>query len=103
MAENKKLILFVYRTKGARCNPRTLYDHLHGYSEVRIKRDEYGGAGRKKYSYPGIPHHDIIQSVFVTSRKNARAVEELFNRFEVPYVKCPAPVLVRLDLPPPAG
>jgi hypothetical protein len=94
-----RLTLFVYRTRGARCHPSTLYDHLHGFTEVRIKKDAYGRTARKIYRYPGIPHRDVLQSVLVVSGKNARALEELFNRYGVPYIKCPAPVFVRWEFP----
>lgn len=96
----QRLTLFVYRAEGARCNPRTLYDHLHGYSEIRIKTDEYGRTGRKRYSYPGIPHRRIMQGVLVADRKNVRAVEELFDRFGVSFIKCRVPAFVRWDFPP---
>ncbi len=62
--------------------------------------DEFGRVFHKKYEYPGIPHRRITQQVFVTTRKDARAVEELFDRFGVSYIKCSAPVFVRWDLPP---
>ncbi len=97
----KKLTLFIYRSEGARCNRGTLHDKLHGCTVIRIKKDEYGRTEHKKYSYPGIPHRDITQQVLIADRKNARTVEELFNRFRVSYIKCPSPVFVRWDLPPP--
>ncbi len=92
-------IIFIYRGKDARINRRTLYDKLHGCTVIRIKKDDRGRTEHKKYNYPGITHRDITQQVLVADRKNARAVEEIFNRYGVSFIKCPAPVFVRWDLP----
>lgn len=100
---NKNLTLFVYRSTGARCNPHTLYDHLHGYQAIRSTKDEFGRSRHKTYHYPGIPHRRIMRGVLVADRKNVRAVEELFDRFGVSFIKCPSPVFVRWDLPPITG
>lgn len=100
---NKKLTLFIYRAKGASCHPTTLHDKIHGYSEIRIKKDAQGRTERKKYSYPGIPHHRLMRGGFVTDLKNAPIVEALFNRFGVSYIKCPAPVFVQWEVPHEVG
>jgi len=92
--------LFVYRSKGARCNPRTLYDHLHGYQAIRSTKDEFGRSCHKTYHYLGIPHRRVMRGVLVADRKNMRAVEELFDRFGVSFIKCRGPAFVRWDFPP---
>lgn len=99
----QRLTLFVYLKKGARCNPRTLYDHLHGYDAIRSTKDEFGRPFHKTYRYPGIPHRRIIRGVIITDLKNARVVEELFERFGVSYIKCRAPAFVRWDFPHEVG
>ena len=91
--------LFIYRAKGARCNPRTLYDHMHGYREIRSTKDEFGRPFHKTYHYPGIPHRKILQGVIAADRKNAHAIEELFERFGVSYIKCRAHVFTHWGLP----
>jgi len=91
----KRPTLYIYRTAGARCNPHTLYDHLHGYGEIRTTKNEFGEVFHKTYRYPGLPHHRIMRGVLIADRKNAHAIEELFERFGVSYIKCHAPVFVR--------
>ncbi len=94
-----RLILFIYRAEGARCDPHTLYDHLHGYSEVRSTKDGFGRPFHRTYRYPGIPHRRIMRGVLAVDRKNVRAIEELFDRFDVFHIRCPAPQFVRWDFP----
>lgn len=83
----RQLILFIYRAKGASCHPATIHDKLHGYSEIRIKKDEHGRTQRKTYYYPGIPHQDLIPSTALVEAKEEAHLEEIFQRFKVSYVK----------------
>lgn len=97
---NKKSVLFVYRTDGANCHRRTLYDKLNGHSVIRIKKTEFGETKNKTYRYAGLDHHRIMRNVILVDLKNVAVVEELFNKFEVPFIKCPSPVFVRWDFSP---
>lgn len=91
----KKLTLFAYcyrkKDPTITVHPSTIYDKLHGYSEIRVVKTETGGTKHKIYSYPGIFsgiwHRDLIRGVLIIESKHAGAVADFFKRYRVPFAR----------------
>ncbi len=82
-----KRTLFIYRGKHGACSAMTIYRKLHGFTSIGVSKDEFGRVFHKSYSYPGIPHRDIIPGAFFVSARDEKEITEFFERFKVPYVR----------------
>ena len=80
-------VLFIYRGKRGTCSLKTIYRKLHGYTGIRIKKTDFGRVEHKPYSYPGIPHQDIIKGVFFVAAKDAGKITEFFGKYRVPFIR----------------
>ncbi len=80
-------ILFIYRGKKGTCSAMTIYRRLHGFTEIRSMRDEFGRGIHKPYRYSGIPHRDIIPGAFFVAARDEKKVTEFFEKYKVPYIR----------------
>lgn len=72
-------------------HPATIYDKLHGHSEIRVVKTETGGTEYRTYSYPGVFskvwHRDLAPGTFVVESKHGGAVADFFKKYRVPYAR----------------
>lgn len=80
-------ILFVYRGKKGTCSAITIHRKLHGLTAIRVKKTETGGTVHKPYSYPGVPHRDVIPGAFFVSVRDEKEITGFFEKYKVPHIR----------------
>ena len=82
--KKKRLVLFLYRGRG-NCRKK-IYRKLHGWTDIRIKKTEFGETFEGKYSYKGVSHYDVIPGAFFVRKIDAQAITDFFMENGVPFL-----------------
>lgn len=83
--KKKRLVLFLYRGRKSNCRKK-IYRKLHGWTDIRIKKTEFGETFEGKYIYKGVCHYDIIPGAFFVSKIDAQAITDFFMENSVPFL-----------------
>jgi len=83
----KGSVVFVFKSNSPAISKAGIHFKLCGYRGERLTISPYGEAVPKMYEYPGIPHLKLARGIILVEAANVAKVEELFNRYQIPYLK----------------